>query len=1062
MDHKMIATKRSNLGWMATSLLLVIGAGLLGGCSSGSTSDSVNGLTNTTGPQITAVQFIDVDANGVDEDDLLVVTFNEAVYITSALVNAFEFDVTIDTLGTNPQQFQTVAGSTRVEIELGSSPNFQTGISLINVRSSGNKTIRDLSGISARSTTTSVAVSDFTATAPTLLTAHYTDVDQDGTVNVGDTIIAAFDKPIAIPNGETVAGNFAAPVTGDAFGGGNSLTAFDDSAANRAAVITLGTTPTITVAGTFDAAVTTGGSPSGLQMSTPMITDVNGLNNVTDATAVDIETQGSKRFFNGSAGSVFLGNVDATSADVTANGFYSPNSSFHFNDMISVGGNSFTVDFLFVVDTDNNRVLIYDGKPNGNNANASVVLGQPDLNSNLPNQSEDTNPSPTSATLWQPTDAHFDSSENQLYISDTGNNRILVFDDVVDNFGMLALTNGTTADRVLGQLDFTSRDTNQGGNSPTSRTLNGPRGLHVADGQVAAADTGNNRVLIWSSIPSSSNEAASTVLGQTSFVDDMANQGGAAGATTLSSPFDVFIDSNYQVNNNTGAVLVADTGNNRVLVFETGSPATGAAADTFLGQGNGTTTAAATSAAGLDSPASVYGLSAATDRIYVADRDNNRVMVYSFDGGVGGDLTDGEAGVAIGQANDTTGTSNQGGTPSLATMSMPLGVSISESSTVTELFVCDTDNHRVLNFTTVPTANNTAANLFQGQPTVSSSQAKGHLMNQPSGVVITGSQMIVCDKLNNRVLIYNTVPTSGNPDPDVIVGQANLFDTLANQGGAAGLNTLRDPEWIATDGTRLVIADTGNHRVLIYNTIPAANDTAADTVLGQANGTTVTANSGGLSGATMDTPTAIAISGTQLFVCDRDNHRVLIFDDVTTVATGASADNVIGQADLVSNLPNRGTEVGATTLYSPGGVAVVAGRLYVADTDNNRVLGFNAIPTTNGPTPNFVLGQFNLNANIAQTSTSGLREPSGIASDGTGFLIADTGNNRVLYFDTLPITNNASAETVIGQLGLSSFNANQGNSVPSTTTLSSPRGVFFNGVDIWVADEGNSRVIRFR
>ncbi|MGE3965096.1 MAG: NHL repeat-containing protein [Planctomycetota bacterium] len=1011
---------------------------------------------------MSAVHFVDVDGNGVDEGDLLVVTFDGAVYITSTEATAFVFDSTLDTLGTAPTQSQSVAGATRVEVVLGAAASFQPATSLLNVRSSSSLNVRGTSGSAASTATASLAVLDRTATAPTLVAAYYDDVDLDGTINVGDTVLCEFDKPIAIGGTETVAGNFSVPVTSDSFGAGASLTAFTAGAGNRCALITLGTSPVLTVSGTFDAGTTTAGSPSGIVTATPGITDVNLANTATDAISVDLGIKTSRRFLTGLEASLFPGNLDALTPDVGANGFFSPGGVHHFDGSMTLGGNTVNVDLLFVADTDNHRVLIFDGKPNGNNASAAVVLGQADLNSNLANQSSASAADPTASTLWSPADVHFDATSNQLYVSDTGNHRILVFDAVVDNLGTLDLTDGVAADRVLGQPTFTSRQANQGANAPTSRSLRSPKGIHVDDGQVAVADSGNNRVLVWSSIPSASNAAASTVLGQSSFVLALANQGGAASASSLSGPEDVFIDADFDANGSSGALLIADTGNHRVLVFETASPATGASADVALGQANLTATTAATTATGLNGPTGVYGVAGGTDRIYVADRSNHRVMVYSFDGAVGGDLTNGESGVAIGQADNVTGTSNQGGTPSLSTMSSPSRVTFGSGSMGSDLFVADTDNHRVLDYLALPTANGTAADLFQGQTMAASSDANGHRMNQPQALAISAGMLFVADTLNHRCLIYNTIPTAGDPAPDLYVGQANGDDTLANQGGTAALGTLSAPGGIATDGTRLIVADTGNNRVLIFNTIPVADGTAADLVLGQANGTTSTANAGGVSGARMSAPTAVFVSGTQLFVCDRDNHRVLVFDDITTVATGAAADWVIGQDDFVSNLPNHGGEVAADRLDSPGGVAIVGSALLVADTGNHRVLGWSAVPSSNGTDADFALGQANLLANAASTGTKRMSGPTGIASDGTGLLIADTDNNRVLFYATVPTTTNASPSNILGQSGFGSGTANQGSATPSASSLSSPMGLFFDGTDGWVVDQKNSRLARFR
>src|SRR5208282_2079126 len=77
---------------------------------------------------------------------------------------------------------------------------------------------------------------------------------------------------------------------------------------------------------------------------------------------------------------------------------------------------------------------------------------------------------------------------NRVYVSDYNNNRVLGWNDVA------TLTNGETADLVIGQPDFTSSAPNNGGESAS--TLDLPQGVVVdGSGNLYVADFGNNRVL---------------------------------------------------------------------------------------------------------------------------------------------------------------------------------------------------------------------------------------------------------------------------------------------------------------------------------------------------------------------------------------------------------------------------------------------------------------------------------------------------------------------------------------------------------------------------------------
>ena len=80
---------------------------------------------------------------------------------------------------------------------------------------------------------------------------------------------------------------------------------------------------------------------------------------------------------------------------------------------------------------------------------------------------------------------------------------------------------------------------------------------------------------------------------------------------------------------------------------------------------------------------------------------------------------------------------------------------------------------------------------------------------------------------------------------------------------------------------------------------------------------------------------AVDSSGS-LYVADTQNNRVLVYTG--TISTGMNATIVLGQTDFSTNTNNAGG-LGASSLSVPAGVAVDgSGNLYVADTGNHRVL----------------------------------------------------------------------------------------------------------------------------
>jgi hypothetical protein len=57
--------------------------------------------------------------------------------------------------------------------------------------------------------------------------------------------------------------------------------------------------------------------------------------------------------------------------------------------------------------------------------------------------------------------------------------------------------------------------------------------------------------------------------------------------------------------------------------------------------------------------------------------------------------------------------------------------------------------------------------------------------------------------------------------------------------------------------------------------------------------------------------------------------------------SGASANTVIGQPDFTSNSENQGGSAAANTLFQQGSLFYGAGKLFVSDVTNNRVLVYN-------------------------------------------------------------------------------------------------------------------------
>lgn len=335
----------------------------------------------------------------------------------------------------------------------------------------------------------------------------------------------------------------------------------------------------------------------------------------------------------------------------------------------------------------------------------------------------------------------------------------------------------------------------------------------------------------------------------------------------------------------------------------------------ILGQKNFSAVKAGASASVMTGP---NGLAFFNDSLIVSEYQNRRVLIFKNLKSSNFPAAD----VVIGQrdfksTNERPGAAGFGG-PGKLTVAGGM------------LFITDFTRNRILIYKSIPDQNEASADWVLGQENFSQSApglGRAHL-NRPVDVTSDGQRLIVADYGNNRVLIYNELPTKNGAEADVVLGQPD-FDH-AEAGG--GRNRFKIPQGIFTDGTRLYIADSGNNRVLVYNQIPTQNFSQADFVIGQ---TDFDQLGSGTSAAQFHEPDCVATDGKRLFVSDLKNHRVVIFKAIPQ-ASGAAADEILGQADFSSNLPS--SEEGRFNM--PRQLIYKDHKLYVADRGNHRVLVF--------------------------------------------------------------------------------------------------------------------------
>ena len=380
---------------------------------------------------------------------------------------------------------------------------------------------------------------------------------------------------------------------------------------------------------------------------------------------------------------------------------------------------------------------------------------------------------------------------------------------------------------------------------------------------------------------------AERVLGQPDFTSNAVGHGPGG----LSFPLGIAVDS-------AGGIYVADRNNHRTLYY---APDGDAVADRVYGQhGNfnsyivnfdGIGGSGSPSADTLANP--TYVALDSQGGLYVADRDNHRVLYYA-PGDTTADRVYGQFGSFTLNVVNADGTMliSGVGTPdanNLGVYALTIALDASDG-----LYISDSSNHRVLYY--APDGDTTADRVY-GQFDSFNSAVKNNdgtgrpgapgasSLNFPRGIAFDASGGIfVADRDNNRILYFNP---DGDTVADRVYGQyGSLTSAVANNNGsgmsgAPSAESLASPRALAIDETGgLWAIDSLNSRMLYF---AADGDTVADKVLGQfgsfttgvanndGNGASGTPGAGNLNGAQ-----AFALAGGRLYISDTGNNRILV------------------------------------------------------------------------------------------------------------------------------------------------------------------------------------------
>ena len=333
-----------------------------------------------------------------------------------------------------------------------------------------------------------------------------------------------------------------------------------------------------------------------------------------------------------------------------------------------------------------------------------------------------------------------------------------------------------------------------------------PRGVYAAKNQLFISDTGHNRVFIWKGIPKAEYQEPDVVLGQSDVSDSGRNAGGKVTASTLHYPSGIWTDGT--------TLIVGDAWNHRVLIWHSMPIENGQPADVVVGQPNFNANQPNENGIGNDPSARSlnwpYGVFSDGQHLWIADTGNRRILFFK----------------EIPKSNFTAA-DEVIGKPNFCTR--------------------DYENNEPI------------------WPYSVKVNAK--------------KQMVVADTQFYRNLIWHNVDEAFSKPADVIVGQSNFNACGQNQFGllpsSRSLNWTYDACFYK-DG--LLVNDTGNSRLLWFEKIPKKNNAEASAVIGKPDFNTGSENKETLDGTSSSLywPFSITIMDNRLIIADTGNHRIVI------------------------------------------------------------------------------------------------------------------------------------------------------------------------------------------
>jgi sugar lactone lactonase YvrE len=366
-----------------------------------------------------------------------------------------------------------------------------------------------------------------------------------------------------------------------------------------------------------------------------------------------------------------------------------------------------------------------------------------------------------------------------------------------------------------------------------------------------------------------------------------------------------------------------------------------------------------------------------------------------------------------GAVSTIAGTANTAdGTGETARFCSPHGV----ASDGTNLYVVDSEKHTIRKIV-ISTGVVTTLAGSAGIPGSNDGTGTAARFDYPRGIATDGTNLYVADSGNStirKIIISTGVVTT-------LAGAAGIQGSTDGSGAAARFTW---PMGLATDGTSLFVADTGNNtvrKIIISSGV-------VSTIAGSAG------NSGSTDGigtaALFGHPIGVATDRTNLYVTDTGNQMIRKIE----IATG-----VVSTLAGVAQFQGSEDGIGSAARFSlPQGITVHGTNLYVADTGNRSirkiVISTGAVTT------------------LSQIDDSGspasLNSPQDISTDGTDLFVTEGGSNKRIVKIAIVTS------TLSTLAGFPDYIDGTG----ASASFSGPYGITTDGINLYVTDLDNSTI----